>query len=177
QLFTTQTHNKPRHSGPAAPATLTSSRACAGRYMHRRSLQLRVVFVFFTLMVSVKSFAIMCGAPNSIDNVREGSSAFKVTFSGVTEVGTRDFKMESRERVWTRPYKLLHFNVAETLLGQSKTEIYVIYYLDKGLGSYKANPPEQLGAQYFLSFHTNEFASGSFEKPFINGPCDLQKRI
>ncbi len=25
-------HNKPRHSQPAAAATLTSSRACAGRY-------------------------------------------------------------------------------------------------------------------------------------------------
>ncbi len=25
--------NNPRHSGPAAPATLTRSRACAGRYV------------------------------------------------------------------------------------------------------------------------------------------------
>ena len=30
-----KTHNKSRHSGPAAPATLTSSRACAGRYKAR----------------------------------------------------------------------------------------------------------------------------------------------
>jgi len=148
-----------------------------GRYMLRRNITLRVIFAIFTLLMSVESFPIMCGAPDSIDDVRKGSSAFKVSFSGVTEVGTRDFKMESRSGVWTRPYKRLHFNVIETFLGEPKHEFYVIYYLDKGLGNYKSTPPEKAGAMYYLSFNTNENSNGSFDKPFVKGPCDLEKRI
>jgi hypothetical protein len=38
-------HNNPRHSGPAAPATLTSSRACAGRYT------VKLMHTFFNLKI------------------------------------------------------------------------------------------------------------------------------
>ena len=115
----------------------------------------------------------MCGAPDSVKDVRDGSYIYKVQFTGFQEPGVHYFTFDGEPL--ENPYVKLAFNVVETIKGPSKQEIYIAY-LSKYLIGYKANPPKEVTGFYFVSIIPLKDEDGSFEKPFIHGPCDLQIR-
>lgn len=68
-------HNKVRHSGPAAHATLTSSRACARRYMQREVMKILIILLlFFSWTISAKD---LCPINEDVaEDMRIEESAF-----------------------------------------------------------------------------------------------------
>jgi len=135
------------------------------------------VILFLTIVFSLSANATVCGKPSSIEEVRSGSSIFKVTLSGYVEEGTNHFTNEHNGRVVSRPYRVLHFNVLSVIKGLPRNEIYVIYYLDKVFGNNIPNPPSEINAEYLLSFYSSKTDKGTLNEPFSSGPCELQQRI
>lgn len=115
----------------------------------------------------------MCGAPGSIKDVREGSYIYKVQFTGFQEPGVLSLIFDGEPR--ENPYMKLGFKVVESIKGPSKQEVYIAY-LSKYLSRYRANPPKEVSGFYLVSIIPSKDEDGSFERPFIHGPCDLQVR-
>ena len=118
--------------------------------------------------------AMMCGPPDSVESVREGSYIYEVKFTGYTESGIHSFEFDNR--ITQRPYLLLNFEVLTNIQGVHHQEIYIMYFLDKGLGNYIASPPNDVEPTYLVSVVATENNNGTRDQPFIHGPCDLQQR-